>query len=420
MELEEDRLSSLPKIILHHILSRLSEKDRAKTSVYSKAWLDTWCTFPILSFCDDRIIRMSPARPMEDKMKKRKIFGFCDYVKRRMLKFHDQKLAIKEFQLKMYSLGLCQISKDVDIWLKLACECGVEVIEYSQWVGNSQYNYYALPSCVIEAKSLTKLLLDGFIMIDPILLNYSIKFSSLRVLSLNRVLLGDERAINHLISFCPLIEYITLDSCQMLNFGGGTRKLMKSLSISGLQKLKSVDVSGIKYVSIDAPGLESLCYFPNGRNHDGPTKIDFDRCRNLKELYLVSVASTFFTNNWFLELFMKFPLLESLKLNNCDMPKKIDISSVQLKALELTNCSNLKEVNVDSPNLLSFGYNGIDTSEPTISFLKNSSQLEVYIHIAVDYEDLCNLREFVQNIKPHNVLTTLFLLISESEVVSMN
>jgi hypothetical protein len=91
MELEEDPLSTLPKIILHHILSRLSEKDRARTSVYSKAWLDTWCTFPILSFCDDKIIIMSLAQPMEDKMKKRKIFGFCDYVKRRMLKFHDQK-----------------------------------------------------------------------------------------------------------------------------------------------------------------------------------------------------------------------------------------------------------------------------------------------------------------------------------------
>ena len=61
MELEEDRLSCLPKTILHHILSRLSEKDRARTSVYSKACLDTWCTFPILSFCDDKLLKcLSP------------------------------------------------------------------------------------------------------------------------------------------------------------------------------------------------------------------------------------------------------------------------------------------------------------------------------------------------------------------------
>jgi hypothetical protein len=36
MELEEDRLSSLPKIIIHHILSMLLEKDVARTSVFSK------------------------------------------------------------------------------------------------------------------------------------------------------------------------------------------------------------------------------------------------------------------------------------------------------------------------------------------------------------------------------------------------
>jgi len=201
----------------------------------------------------------------------------------------------------------------------------------------------------------------------------------------------------------------------VLSSGGGTKELMKSVSISGLQKLKSVDVSGIKYVSIDASSLENLCYSSNHAR----SKIDFDRCRNLKELYLWSVASTS-TNKWFLELFPKFPFLESLKLNSCDMPEKIDISSVRLKRLEFWHSSNLKEVNIDSPNPLSFGYSGYGASEPTISFLKNSSQLEVYIRIAVDCKDLCNLREFVQNIKPNNVLTSLSVAIMESYVVSMN
>jgi hypothetical protein len=41
-------------------------------------------------------------------------------------------LAIKEFELKVDSSRLCNIPNDVDIWLKLACECGVEVIKYSQ------------------------------------------------------------------------------------------------------------------------------------------------------------------------------------------------------------------------------------------------------------------------------------------------
>jgi len=134
------------------------------------------------------------------------------------------------------------MSKDVDVWLKLACECGVEVIEYYQNVLVGQEQYHVLPISVIEAKSLTKLVLEGFIKIDPIFMNYSIKCLSLRVLSLSRVVLGDERAINHLISLCPLLEYITLESCYVLSFGGCMQELMKSIRISGLQKLKSVAV----------------------------------------------------------------------------------------------------------------------------------------------------------------------------------
>ncbi|MCH90368.1 F-box/LRR-repeat protein, partial [Trifolium medium] len=130
-ELEEDRLSSLPKIILHDILSRLPKEDAARTSVLCKAWLDIWYTFPILSFCASEIIGL--VRPKAVKM--RNILGFCDFVKRRMLRFHDQSLAIKEFKLK--------------------------VIEYSQYVSAGQDQYHVLPMCVIEAKSLTKLVLEG-------------------------------------------------------------------------------------------------------------------------------------------------------------------------------------------------------------------------------------------------------------------
>jgi hypothetical protein len=53
-------------------------------------------------------------------------------------------------------------------------------------------------------------------------------------------------------------------------------------------------------------------------------------------------------------------------------------------------------------------------------FLRNSTQLEVNIRIVFDYEDLCNLREFVQNIQPNNVLTSLSVSIGRrSNVASM-
>ncbi|MED6186519.1 hypothetical protein PIB30_067416, partial [Stylosanthes scabra] len=65
-----DRISDLPKIILHDILSRLPDKDVARTSVLSKAWHETWSTFPILTFdAFGRGIHL----PLKDKGKPQKI-----------------------------------------------------------------------------------------------------------------------------------------------------------------------------------------------------------------------------------------------------------------------------------------------------------------------------------------------------------
>jgi hypothetical protein len=401
---KEDRLSSLPKIILYDILSRLPEEDANRTSVLSKTWLDTWNTFPNLSF--------SITQSTEN------ILRFCDFVKRRMLRFRDQGLAIKKFKLDVHP-GTPHMSKDVDIWLKLACESGVQVIEFSAF-GREQY--YDLPMCVIEAKSLTKLVLLGSIKIEPIFVNHSIKFFSLRELSMTCVLLRDEQTIQHLISCCPLIEYIYLRICYVLSPSSDTIGLftpINALNLSGPQKLKGVDVFGIQEVFIDAPSLEKLSYGPYNPS-DAPFKIDFDRCRNLKELHVRSMHCIIFTDKWFLDLFPKFPFLESLILICCKLCERINISSVRLKVLKFSHCYNFKEVNIDAPNLLSCECYDTGSLKPIISFLRNSSQLKVKIMIDFAFVDLCNLRKFVQNIKPHSVLTSLSLCINPPSMVSMN
>ena len=258
-------------------------------------------------------------------------------------------------------------------------------------------------------------------------MNHSIKFFSLRVLSLCGILARDEDALEHLISCCPSIEDITLNFCTVLRPNGTTNHPLeshtfeediKSLSMDGLLKLKTVDVQDIQEVYIDAPCLEKLSYCP--ADFDAPFKIDFDRCQNLKYLDLLSLEGGIITNKWFLEMFRKFPFLESLKLDDCTIAKRINISSVQLKVLELSHCSNLKEVNIDAPNLLSCVYYGGDSSKPIISFRRSSSQLKVDMHFLIDYPHLCNLREFVQNIKPQNVLSSLSVYISKPPVVSIN
>ena len=173
---------------------------------------------------------------------------------------------------------------------------------------------------VVEAKSLDKLVLTGEIGVDQAFVNHSIKFFSLRVLSLCFVLLEDEGAIKHLISHCPLIEHITLKWCHVGkppskgDLPMSRTSQMKSLSIHGLQKLKGVDIRGIQEVYIDAPNLENLHYGPG--DMDVPFKLNFDSCRNLRWLYL---PCTVIEEKWFLELFSKFPFLESLDLGSRTM-----------------------------------------------------------------------------------------------------
>jgi hypothetical protein len=337
-----------------------------------------------------------------------------------MLKFSDQRMVIKKFMLTVKLFGLCKLSKFVNFWLKLASESGVEVIKLSNRFVLNNVIFYVLPMDVIEAKSLAKLDLEGNIKVGSTFMNRSIKFLSLRELSMSFVTLGDEHLIEHLISCCPLIEYITLKDCFVLSSGGDQRDAIKSLNLNGLQKLKGVDVSRVQEVFVDSLSLENLHYFP--KDFDRTFKIDFDRCRDLKKLDLWSMTSTFFTDNWFLELFEKFRFLETLKFKGCSMPERIDISSAQLKVFELLYCYNLKEVNIDAPNLLSCrfccGVGG--DSEPIIRFLRSSNQLEVDLQSAMDYFDLGNLWKFLQNIKPQNVLASLSLFIVQPSVVSIN
>ncbi|XP_073226836.1 F-box/FBD/LRR-repeat protein At2g04230-like [Cicer arietinum] len=430
-----DQLSSLPDIILHNILSRLPETDVVRTSVLSKAWLEKWYTFPILSFHDGYILKCLP--PIQDIemnrniVRKRNTLIFCDYVKKRMQRFCDQSLTIKEFKLEVedwHTFGLPYMSKDVDVWLKLAGESGVEVIEISQDRLEGDRQYYVLPMDVILVKSLTKLVLKREIRMDLTFMNHSTKFFSLRVLTLFAILLEDERKIEHFISFCPLLEYITLEFCYVLNRSGTsdlltwkTFGIMKSLSLNGLQKLKGVRFFGVQDVFIDAPSLEELAYRPGRMNT--PFIIDFERCRNLKKLYFKK-TKTFFTDKWFLEQFPKFPFLESLELIFCSMSKKIDISSVRLKILKLTFCRGLKEIKIDAPNLLLCEY-AFTRSIPIIHFLRSSSQLEVNVDFKMHYQSIYNMKRFVQNIKPLNVLVSLSLYLSifsppKNVLVSMN
>ncbi|XP_057736607.1 F-box/FBD/LRR-repeat protein At5g22660-like [Arachis stenosperma] len=412
--MEIDRISFLPKAILHDIIGRLPDKDAARTSVLSKSWSETWFSFPILSACSENFFSLARTLPIEHPLWLSKLDIFIGYVGKRLRRLCDQGLAVKELKLNLqYRLDRMHVSHHVDQWIQMAAENGVEVLELHLAASGCMDKWYNLPLCVAEAKTLTKLVLIGGIRLDPAFLKYSLKFFSMRTLSLSCILFGGEGIMEHFISHCPLIEHLTLEHLT-LNFELYTFRTVwvKSLSLHGLQKLKGVDIKGIQEVYIDAPNLEDLSY--RALATDGSFKLSLDSCTNLRCLSLWHLMSP---DKWLLELLYKNPFLESLMLHNCCSSERINISGPQLKFFTLSHFyDNLKEVNIDAPNLLSCDYMGID--KPVISFQRISDQLEVNAHMHINHRHISRLREFFQNIKPQKVLASLSLFIFEPLSIS--
>ncbi|MED6137396.1 hypothetical protein PIB30_064666 [Stylosanthes scabra] len=307
----------------------------------------------------------------------------------------------------------------IDRWIQIAIESGVQVLELSL-IGGAIGRWYNFPLSLTEAKSLTKLVLSGGIRLDPAFLNHSLKFFSMRTLSLSHILFGVEGIMEHFISHCPLIEHLTLRSCNIDNplsitdpHGFRTYRV-KSLNLHGQQKLKGVEVRGILKVYIGAPNLEKLCYRAPG-DRDASFELKLDSCTNLKCLSLWYLSSP---DEWLLELLYKIPFLESLTLHKCSLSDRIDISGPKLKFFELSNCYNkVEEVNIDAPNLLSCTYMG--DGNPVISFQRLCDRLEVNAYIWIHHQDIYRLREFLQNIKPQKITESLPVLQDSSRPPSI-
>ncbi|KAK7255545.1 hypothetical protein RIF29_28958 [Crotalaria pallida] len=416
-----DWISHLPQSILHDILSRLPEEDAARTSLLSKAWHDTWSTFPLLVFNESRF-EMAEVPDGADMQLRKAMFllnryKFCNWVGNILLSFQCKQLPINKFKLVFKSLPPPDLLPTVNHWIKFVCDSGVEELElrvsdYVQQIETGvklAYHEFAwLPLCVLEANSLIKLELSWYFRVDRTFLNSPIKFASLQVLSLSHIYFGDGQMIHYLIYSCPLIENLELNRC----YG------VKSVSIRGLPKLKKVYIVGVEEVDVDAPGLEDLCF--SGFQTFICCKINMDRCRNLRELSLSDVNSIIITDQWLVELFQKFPLLDTLVLEGFSMSDFIHISSNQLKVLKLCNCQDLDEIEIVAPNLFKCTYHCDGSIIPSISILDCSIQFVLEVVFFVDFLlDLDYLRTFLQVI-PKHIPVSLFLGFGDDSTVEFD
>ncbi|EYU30178.1 hypothetical protein MIMGU_mgv1a025101mg [Erythranthe guttata] len=195
-----DRISELPKEILHRILYFLSQKDAVRTSVLSKSWRYIWCTRPNLDFSHKSF--------KGDKTK------FLSVVDKTLQHYCNQRLCLEEFRLCM--LGDDSADQEsvlfFDKWIPLLTSMGVKDFQLSIIAEQSVRGIIDL-HVVLKAESLTLLWLYNCNLGQNIPEN--IPFVRLQELQLCNVLIKNE-IVDKIISSCPLLTTMLFLDCEGL------------------------------------------------------------------------------------------------------------------------------------------------------------------------------------------------------------
>ncbi|XP_050384149.1 uncharacterized protein LOC126800780 isoform X2 [Argentina anserina] len=327
-----DRISQLPELVIHYILSLIRcTKGAARTSVLSKRWRDIWASFSALTY-DQRKFQFQVG--VQDKSKKEMFKDFIDHSLQNHL---ERDSNIRKFEVHLTSFDQ-EMARGMEQWVGLATENNIR--ELGLHIHTRGNNVYKFPDKTFDSDTLTGLRLQGCKLES----SCAIKLPKLQKLYLRNCNV-DELGIQNFISSCPLIEDLRLICCTGL----------KLLQISSLLKLDRVEVHhcrSLKKIEVKAASLQTLWYCGKNRT---TCKFILTGCDSLKRLTLEDKKMT---DNQFRELFFGFPQLEKLHLSNCLKLKNVRIASHQLSRLVLRGCNNLHSAEIDTPNLFSFEYQG--------------------------------------------------------------
>ncbi|KAH9767698.1 F-box protein [Citrus sinensis] len=314
-----DRITELPTFIIHHIMSYLSAKEIARTSILSKRWYLFCISFPILEF--DQCYFLGKAITLMDISDEKKFMAF---VEASLFRFCKLRFRMQELRLFQSFLDVKGSAPLLDKWIGLAVDNGIKDLVLMVHNMTQEDTVCILPQTIFSAKSMATLSLFGCRMEQPSDTT-TIRLDSLKKLTLENVYINDQM-FQKLTNECPSLEDFEISACWGL----------KNLCVSKAHKLKKLAIytfyKDIGIVEIVVPSLQ-------------------------QQLMLTSV---WFMDEEFDRFISKFPLLEDLLLRFCRLPEKVKISSNQLKNLHFNSCENLKAIDTDTPNLLSFTFSNLD------------------------------------------------------------
>ncbi|GMY34490.1 F-box/LRR-repeat protein At5g02910-like [Fagus crenata] len=344
-----DRISDLPEFIMQHILSFLTRKEAAKTSLLSKKWNCVWSSFPILNFEQAHYFNINGGYIMPDTSpdNQKRVENFMNIVDQSLSRFYEHKLQLQRFKLDMTLVDF-KLASLVDKWIELALEHDAK--EMDLLVRTEKNTWYSLPETIFVAKSTNACKLE-----QPISWR-TVKFYSLQKLWLRDISVNEE-IIQDIIQTCPFITDFGIVECHGL----------KNLVISNLPKLCKVEVALIEQevesVKVEAANLQYFSFV-----YSRQCLLDITACQNLKYLYFrdLNITDQYLHSN-----ISRFPHLETLHVVCCKMLESVKISAPRLEGLLIDECPNLLEVEIDTPNLSSFRYHSFRNVIPKI-FSKNA------------------------------------------------
>ncbi|KAK6161585.1 hypothetical protein DH2020_004966 [Rehmannia glutinosa] len=323
-----DRISNLPQPILHHILSFLSQKEAIQTCVLSKSWRYIGSTRPNVEFIQYYF------NGIEQK--------FMSVVNKTLQGYHDQKLCIQEFRVKMLELDSKSISL-LEKWIPMVMlNKGLKTFDLSFFHSRTSV-YFDLPSVVFEAESLLNLNLDRCKLnrnpIDKVL------FKHLQTLCLREIYITEE-TLEKILSSCPLIENFSVFGCEGLR----TIKVnkLRNLNYFAFDHIYGLYKNNDISIEIDAPTIKTIRIVtcPNWLHHH----IHFPHlsCLFLDTVRLSSKSFDFFSCN--------LPSLEKFTVVNCYGFEEFHLSSRSIKHLSLLGIWEPIKATIDAPNILVFTY----------------------------------------------------------------
>ncbi|KAL4183689.1 hypothetical protein AMTRI_Chr11g156370 [Amborella trichopoda] len=189
MDIAEDRISELPTEIILMILSLLTIRETARTSVLARRWRSAWASTPVLNFCQDTLYSFS---------------GNWANIVNSVLSLHRGPI----LGFRLGRIVLCS-SEDLDRWLSIVSSRGIEdlVIDFYD-----QYVPYTVHPSFFSCSSLVSIDLTSCKLEIP---KDFEGFRLLKLLSLRNVALTDT-ILQTIVSKSEKLEDLTLIDCEGL------------------------------------------------------------------------------------------------------------------------------------------------------------------------------------------------------------